>query len=117
MFGKITRLMRKDAGLPTENATVQHHVELACLVREIPPRNLTLTEAGVPGRIPPGKEKKAVSVGRENVTILLSVELDSPVREIQLGNLWNVLQLMEVGVSGQPGLPVTRSVEEESRGE
>ena len=79
--------MRMDAGLPTENATVQHRAELACLVREIPPRNLTLTEAGVPGRIQPGKEKKAASVGPENVTVLHSVEQDSPVRETQLGNL------------------------------
>ena len=86
--------MRPDAGLPTENATVQHRVELACLVREIPPRNLTLTEAGVPGRIQPGKEKKAASVGPENVTVLHSVEQDSPVRETQRGNLLNVLQVI-----------------------
>ena len=79
--------MRLDAGLPTENATAQHRVELACLVREIPPRNLTLTEAGVPGRIQPGREKKAASLGRENVTVRHSVEQDSPVRESQLGNL------------------------------
>ena len=79
--------MRMAAGLPAENATVQHHVELGCRVRESQPRNLTLTEAGVPGRIGPGREKKAVSVGRENATILHSVELDSPVREILHGNL------------------------------
>ena len=85
--------MRMAAGLPADNATVQHLAELACIVREIPPRNLTLTEAGVPGRIQPGKEKKAASVGRENVTVLHSVEQDSPVRETQLGNLWNVLQV------------------------
>ena len=79
--------MRMDAGLPTENATVQHRAERACIVREIPPRNLTLTEAGVPGRIQPGKEKKAASLGRENVIIHHSAEQDSPVRETQHGNL------------------------------
>ena len=79
--------MRMAAGLLTENVPVQHHVELGCLVRESQPRNLTLTEAGVPGKIRPGKEKKAALLGPENVTILHSVAQDSPVREIQHGNL------------------------------
>ena len=74
------------AGLPAENVPVQHLVELDCLVRERKPRNLTWTEAGVPGRIRPRKKKKAVSLGPENATILHSVERDCPVRESQLGN-------------------------------
>ena len=79
--------MRMAAGLPAENATVQHRVELGCLVREIPPRKLTLTEAGVPGRIGPGREKRAVSVEQDNVIILPSVGQGRNVTEIQLGNL------------------------------
>ena len=74
-------------GLPAENVTILQCVELDCHVRENLPLNLTLMEAGVPGRIQPGKEKKAASLGRENVIILHSVEQDSPVRESQLGNL------------------------------
>ena len=79
--------MTRVVGLPAENVTILQCVELDCHVRENLPLNLTLMEAGVPGRIQPGKEKKAASLGRENVIILHSVEQDSPVRESQLGNL------------------------------
>ena len=83
--------MKVVVGLPAENVTILQCVELDCHVRETIPLNLTLMEAGVPGRIQPGKE--AVSVARENVTVLLSVVMDWIVREILLGNLSSVLQV------------------------
>ena len=83
--------MTRVVGLPAENVTILQCVELDCHVREKIPLNLTLMEAGVPGRIQPGKE--AVSVARENVTVLLSVVMDWIVREILLGNLSSVLQV------------------------
>ena len=79
--------MRMAAGLLTENATIHDHVELGCLVRESQPRKLTLTEAGVPGRIPPGREKRAVSAEHDNAITHPSVAQGRTVREIQLGNL------------------------------
>ena len=79
--------MRMAVGLPAENATVQHLVELDWIVRESQPRNLTLTEAGVPGRIRPRKEKKVAFMRRENATILHSVERERTVREILHGHL------------------------------
>ena len=83
--------MTRVVGLPAENVTILQCVELDCHVRETIPLNLTLMEAGVPGRIQPGKE--AVSVARENVTVLLSVVMDWIVREILLGNLSSVHQV------------------------
>ena len=77
--------MTMDVGLPAENVTILQCVELDCHVRENLPLNLTLMEAGVPGRIQPGRE--AVSVAGENVIILHSVVMGCHVREIQLGNL------------------------------
>ena len=83
--------MTRVVGLPAENVTILLCVELDCNVRETIPLNLTLMEAGVPGRIQPGKE--AVSVARENVIIHHSVETGCHVREIKNGNLSNVLQV------------------------
>ena len=83
--------MTRVVGLPAENVTILQCVELDCHVRETIPLNLTLMEAGVPGRIQPGKE--AVSVARENVTVLHSVVMGCHVREIKLGNLSSVLQV------------------------
>ena len=82
------------AGLLPESATVQHPAELGCLVRESQPRNLTETEAGVPGRIGPGKERKAVSVEHDNAVAHLGVAQGRTVREILHGNLLNVLQVI-----------------------
>ena len=83
--------MTRVVGLPAENVTILQCVELDCHVRETIPLSLTLMEAGVPGRIQPGKE--AVSVARENVIIHHSVETGCHVREIKNGNLSSVLQV------------------------
>ena len=74
-------------GLPPESALIQHPAELGCLVRESQPLKLTQTEAGVPGRIPPGREKWAVSVEHDNAVTHQGVAQGRTVREILLGNL------------------------------
>ena len=79
--------MRMAAGLPPDTVPIQHPVELGCSARERTPHNLTETEAGVPGRIPPGREKRAVSVEHDIAIIPPSVAQGSPVREILHGNL------------------------------
>ena len=83
--------MTRVVGLPAENVTILQCVELDCHVRETIPLNLTLMEAGVPGRIQPGKE--AVSVARDSVTVPQSVVMGCHVREIKNGNLSSVLQV------------------------
>ena len=83
--------MTRVVGLPAENVTILQCVELDCHVRETIPLNLTLMEAGVPGRIQPGRLD--VSLARENVIILHSVVMGCHVRVKKNGNLSSVLQV------------------------